>query len=131
LTGGETDLVRLGEVPDLPAQLQVTVGPAFVDARTVSAVLQVTVHNPAGGAVYLFEGDIEIRHREGGDAYTLSRQVTPSLPLLIQPGETVGLTVTLWGFLPVENQPVTSVEVRIGADLWQLSGPFVNALTGR
>jgi hypothetical protein len=131
LTGGETVLVRLGEVPDLPAQLQVTVGPAFVDARTVSAVLQVTVHNPAGGAVYLFEGDIEIRHSEGGDAYTLSRQVTPSLPLLIQPGETVGLTVTLWGFLPVENQPVTSVEVRIGADLWQLSGPFVNALTGR
>jgi len=130
LTGGAPALVRLGEIPDLPAQLQVTVGPAFVDTRTVSAVLQVTVHNPAGGAVYLHEEDIEIRHPEGGDAYALDWQVTPNLPLLIQPGETVGLTVTFLP-LPVGDQPVTSVEVRIGADLWQLSGPFVNALTGR
>ena len=101
LSGGEPALVRLGEAPNLPAQLQVTVGPAYVDAKTVSAVLQLTVHNPTEGAVYLKEEDIEILHQgspEGGDANVLSRQVMPSLPLLLAPGETVGLTVT---FLPL------------------------------
>ena len=52
---------------------------------------------------------------KGGDADEMTGQVTPRLPLLINPGETAGITVS---FLPQD----TPVQLQVDADLWEISG---------
>jgi hypothetical protein len=114
LPDGDLALVGLGEVPDLLAQLQVTIPTAVWDPVSGRAVLSVSILNPAAGAVYLGRDFIRFAP-QGGDAYELTGQVTPGLPTLIGPGETLGLTVT---FLPIS----TSAQVQIGPGLWQVAG---------
>jgi hypothetical protein len=114
LPDGDLALVGLGEVPDLLAQLQVTIPTAVWDPVSGQAVLSVSILNPAAGAVYLGRDFIQFAP-QGGDAYELTGQVTPGLPTLIGPGETLGLTVT---FLPIS----TSAQVQIGPGLWQVAG---------
>ncbi|MGH2537102.1 MAG: hypothetical protein ACRDHL_06890 [Candidatus Promineifilaceae bacterium] len=114
LPSGELALVGLGEAPRLAEQLQVTVTEAVWDGARGEAVLEVSVYNPAEGAVYLGPEFVQ-PFTEGGDAYELIGQVVPHLPTLIGPGETLGLTVT---FLPIS----ASAQVQIGADLWELAG---------
>jgi hypothetical protein len=114
LPGGELALVGLGEVPRLVEQLQVTVTGATWNAERGEAAVAISVHNPAGGAVYLDPEFVQLV-TEGGDAYALTGQVVPRLPAFVGPGETMGLAMT---FLPTS----ASVQVQIGADLWELVG---------
>lgn len=111
---GNVVLVNLGEIPDLRAQLHIAMAPAWWDSERHEARLTVSVHNAGAGAVYLGPEFIQ-PPIEGGDAYKLIlRQITPRLPLLINPGETLGFEVA---FLP-EN---ASVRLQIGTDLWEIA----------
>ena len=114
LPGGELALVGLGEAPRLVEQLQISVTGAAWDGARNEAVITVSVHNPADGAVYLGSEFIQLLP-EGGDAYELTGQVIPRLPTFVGSGETLELMMT---FLPVS----ASAQVRIGADLWELVG---------
>ena len=96
--------------------------------------LVLTVHNPGDGAVYLDESYIQLPEayqiaagappvQEGGGAYELNVAVTPRqpgqgsfLPLLLEPGQSLGLTVTFVWEAPVAR-------LQIGADLWELAKP--------
>jgi hypothetical protein len=99
LPDGDLALVGLGEVPDLLSRLEVTIPTAVWDPVSGRAVLSVSILNPAAGAVFLGRDFIRFA-TQGGDAYELTGQVTPKLPTLIGPGETLGLTVT---FLPLAH----------------------------
>ncbi len=129
LSGGELALVRLGEAPRLVEQLQISVDGAAWDEARAEAVLAVSVQNPTGGDVYLGPGFIQLLS-EGGDAYELTGQAIPRLPTFIGSGETLDLSVTF-------SLVSTSAQVKIGADLWEVTGlpvdvpPATLAPTGR
>jgi hypothetical protein len=114
LPGGNLAIVQLGEVPRLTEQLQVEITGAWWDVEQEQAVVAVSVHNSGGGVVYLGPEFIQFPI-EGGDAYEPPGQVTPRLPILIGPEETVGITVP---FLPQS----ASMRLQIGADLWEVAG---------
>ena len=122
LPAGSLAVVRLGEIPHLVEQLASTVvevWPATAgDGPVIVAAIQ--VNNPGEGAVYLDPDFIRLAD-EGGDAYGQNWQVTPRLPLLINPGETLGLTVT---FPP----PTAPVRLQIGRDLWEIGLPVTTSL---
>lgn len=127
LPGGSLAVVQLGQLPALAEQLAVEITGAWWDVAAERAEVAVSVHNPGAGAVYLGGEFIQLPTDglaiEGGDVYgpngqavpRLPEQVTPHLPLLIGPGETVGFTVP---FRPHS----ASVRLQIGADLWALDG---------
>lgn len=132
--GGQLGVVGLGNVPRLTDQLVVTSGDAWQDAASGQMTLDLTVYNPGAGAVRLDESYIQLPQayqldagafptHEGGDAYEMTVAVTTRqsgpghwLPLLLEPGQTVGLTVTFYW-------PAPLVRLQIGADLWQLAIP--------
>lgn len=119
LPAGGLAVVQLGEVPRLWEQLEIGISGARWDEAQRQVVLTAVITHTGVGDVYPGPDFIQISN-EGGDAYETGGQVTPSLPgqrlpILIHPGETLGLTVT---FLP----QAPSVRVQIGADLWELSG---------
>jgi hypothetical protein len=123
-TGGEPAVVALGEVPDLAAGVVVTASGAWRrmgegDDGAAEAMAVFTLHNPAAGAVYLDEtfmqfprDDDEDDSEKGGDAYEGEGQVVPRLPLMLAPGETVGVTITM----PLNDAPR---RVQLGAGLWE------------
>jgi len=113
LPDGNLAVVRLGEVPRLIEQLEVEITGAWWDVERGQAVMAISIHNPGEGAVYLGPEFIQIP-TEGGDAYEGTWQVTPRLPILINPGEMMGLTVS---FLPQS----ASMRLQIGADLWEVA----------
>jgi len=114
LPGSHVSVVELGTVPDLLAQLEIGVTRAWWDGEKGQAVLEAAIGNPGEGAVFLPPEFIQIV-TEGGDAYEEAWQVTPRLPLLVNPGETTGITVS---FLPHS----ASVRLQIGTALWQVDG---------
>lgn len=113
LPEGNLAMVRLGEVPHLLEQLEIDITGAWWDETQTHVVLTVDITHTGEGDVFLGSDFIQIPI-EGGDAYDFSGQITPSLPILVHSGETVGLTVT---FLP----QAPSVRVQIGADLWEIT----------
>jgi hypothetical protein len=112
LPAGNLAVVQLGEVPRLQEQLESGISGAWWDEAQMQVILTAVITHTGAGDVYL--GSDFIQLLEGGDAHEFSGQVTPSLPFLIHPGETVGITVT---FLP----QAPSVRVQIGADLWEIT----------
>lgn len=119
LPGGSLAVVQLGEVPRLIEQLQVEITGAWWDREPEQITMMLTVHNTGEEAVYLGSEFIQIPERydvtsEGGDAYEVIMQVTPRLPTLIEPGKTLGLTVTFPWHAP-------SARLQIGADLWEVA----------
>ncbi len=134
MPGGQLGVVRLGSVPRLIDQLAVSIGDAWQDVASGQMVLSLTVHNAGAGAVRLDESYIQLPQayqldagvvstHEGGDAYEVNVVVAPRpsgsggfLPLLLEPGQTAGLTVTfIW--------PAPLARLQIGADLWELAIP--------
>jgi hypothetical protein len=115
-TGGLA-LVGLGDLPRLVEQLDIDLTGAWLVAAGDGPLATVSgdVHNPGAGAVYLGPDFIGLIV-EGGDAYDQSWQVAPRLPLLLSPGETVGLTVR---FPP----RAASMRLQIGLDLWEIGFP--------
>jgi hypothetical protein len=112
-------MVQLGDAPRLLEQLDIGITDAWWEEEMMQLVLTASITNTGEGDVYLGSDFIQTLERiestpEGGDAYEFSGQVTPSLPLLIHPGETVGIRVT---FLP----QAPSVRVQIGSDLWEIT----------
>jgi hypothetical protein len=119
LPGGSLAVVQLGVVPRLIEQLQVEITGAWWDREPEQITMMLSVHNPGKGAVYLGSEFIQIPERydvtpEGGDAYEVIMQVAPRLPTLIEPGKTLGLTVTFPWHAP-------SGRLQIGADLWEVT----------
>lgn len=119
LPGGSLAVVQLGEVPRLIEQLQVEITGAWWDREPEQITMMLSVHNSGEEAVYLGSEFIQIPERydvtsEGGDAYEVIMQVTPRLPALIEPGKTLGLTVTFPWHAP-------TVRLQIGADLWEMA----------
>ncbi|MCB8980756.1 MAG: hypothetical protein H6657_25375 [Ardenticatenaceae bacterium] len=119
LPGGNLAVVRLGEVPRLIEQLETEITKAWWDAEREQAVIELSILNAGEGAVYLSPEFIQIAEwteasSEGGDVYEESWQVTPHLPILINPGETAGITVS---FFP----QAASVRLQIGTDLWEVA----------
>jgi len=113
-------MVQLGDAPRLLEQLDIGITDAWWEEEMMQLVLTASITNTGEGDVYLGSDFIQTLERiestpEGGDAYEFFGQVTPSLPLLIHPGETVGIRVT---FLP----QAPSVRVQIGSDLWEITG---------
>ncbi|WP_420640522.1 hypothetical protein [Candidatus Leptofilum sp.] len=120
LPGGNLAVVWLGEVPRLIEQLEIEITKAWWDAEREQAVIELSIFNAGEGAVYLGPEFIQIAEwteasSEGGDAYEGTWQVTPRLPIVINPGETAGITVS---FLP----QFASMRLQIGADLWEVGG---------
>ena len=131
LPDGRLAVFQLGEIPDLTEQLAVEISQAWWDEAGEQGVITVSIQHRGldggAGAVYLGPDFIQLAEDagtfEGGDAYAgtgqesphLPGQLNPRLPLLINPGETVGLTML---FLPQS----ASVRLQIGADLWEVAG---------
>lgn len=120
LPGGNLAVVRLGEVPRLIEQLETEITKAWWDAEREQAVIELSIFNAGEGAVYLGPEFIQIAEwtevsSEGGDAYEGTWQVTPRLPIVVNPEETAGITVS---FLP----QFASMRLQIGADLWEVGG---------
>lgn len=120
MPSGGLAVVNLGEIPHLQAQLEVASLEAWWDPTPAEAMLTVTLHNPGEAAVYLGSNFIQLSNRtapatEGGDAHVRIGQQTPPLPLLIHPGETVGITIS---FLP----QTASIQLQIGTELWEVMG---------
>ena len=131
LPDGSLAVFQLGEIPDLTGQLTLDISEARWVAASEQAVVTVSVHHPGheqdrdggadggAGAVYLGPDFIQLTESdgttEGGDAYARTGQLTPGLPLLINPGETVEVSVS---FLPQS----ASVRLQTGAGLWEVSG---------
>jgi hypothetical protein len=119
LPGGTLAMVQLGEVPQLIEHLQVEITGAWWDTAEELATVILSIHNPGPGTVYLAPDFIQFP-TEGGDTYAGTWQVIPRLPLLINPGETMGITVS---FLPQS----LSILMKIGTDLWEI----IDIPTGR
>lgn len=118
LPAGSLAVVQLGEAPYLWEQLEIGLTGAWWHETQSQVVFTTVITHTGEGDVYLGSDFIQINN-EGGDVYETSGQVTPSLPgqrlpILIHPGETVGITVT---FLP----QAPSVRVQIGVDLWEIT----------
>ena len=118
-------IVALGEVPQLLEQVRFDLTTAWWEEARTQVIVTGVFTNTGTTSVYLSPDIIQIP-TEGGDAYepsgqvtpNLSWQVSPPLPFLINPGETVGITVT---FLP--QNP--SLRFIINADLWEIANiPF-------
>jgi hypothetical protein len=122
LPGGNPAIVQLGEAPRLIEQLAVEITGTWWDVEMERAVIAISIHNSGEGAVYLGSEFIQFPI-EGGDADETSGQITPRLPILVNPGETRGITVS---FLP----QALSVQMQIGTDLWAVSG-FPSQPTGQ
>lgn len=114
LPGGNLAIVQIGEVSRLAEQLQVKITGAWWDGERGQAVIAVSIYNSGEGAVYLDTEFIQFPTEEGGDAYELSGQIIPRLPILIGSEETVGITVS---FLP----QFASMRLQIGPDLWEVA----------
>ena len=120
LSDGSLIVVALGEVPNLLDQVTITLTEARWEEGQLAVVVSGVITNTGTTAVYLDPEFIQIP-LEGGDVYettgqvtpSLPRQVSPPLPFLINPGETVGIVVT---FLP-QNPSVT---LKINTDLWEI-----------
>lgn len=85
--------VSLGDVPYLASLLDVQLTDARWDDMQDAAVLTAVVHNPTAGNIFLANDFIQLT--QGGDADDPIGQTIPmTLPTLIQPGETVTLSVT-------------------------------------
>lgn len=110
----EAATVYLGQLPDLTRQLQVQTAAAWWDELAATAVFSVTLHNPGPGAVRVDDRTIFL---QGGDAPQQTPvTVTPALPLLVEPGQTVLLQVR---FVPRNlAQPLT---FQVGSSLWEVS----------
>ncbi len=105
-------VVQLDEVPTRYDALEITVSSAIWQDALQRVLVAASIHNPTTGAISLPPDFIQ--HPQGGDVYSTDVQVTPGLPLLLQPGEAMGLQVSL--------PPQPSLQLQIGADLWELSG---------
>lgn len=112
---GDLARVALGDIPHPLDHLQIETPVAVWDAPTGTALLFFHLHNVGEGGIYLTPDFIQYPLTEGGDAHVMNGQVTPRLPLWLQPGETARLNVT---FRPLTS----SVQMQIGADLWQITG---------
>ncbi|NLF65309.1 MAG: hypothetical protein GX579_12000 [Chloroflexi bacterium] len=140
LPGGALAVVALGDVPRLADALEVSVGQAYLQPAGEQIAVHVELRNAGEGAVYLDRGAVRVRPK-GGDAYEPVGQVEPALPILIGPGETLGLTVAFpllparqtasvgqappAGQLPaapLQQLLPAVVRLQIGASLWELSG---------
>lgn len=115
LPGNHLSVVRLGELPRFLEQLDVTNTKTWWDESSKEVNMDFSVTNSGAGAVYLAPDFIQLLPTEGGDAYEFAGQVVPRLPVLIRPGETLGITVS---FLPQS----ASIRLQIGAGLWEVSG---------
>ena len=112
LPGGDLVVVGLGETPRLTDGLAIEItGAAWYEAQQ-QVGLTLTVTNEGVGAVYLDSDFIQLIP-EGGDADEIIWQVAPRLPLLIHPGETMGMTVSFFS-------PTISMRLQIGIELWKL-----------
>jgi hypothetical protein len=114
LPGGNLAIVGLGEAPRLTEALQIEITRARWDAKRGEIVVAVSIHNPGEGAVFFGPKHVH-PPSEGGDAYEGNGQVTPRLPVLVGPGETMGIIVSF----PPKS---ASVQLQIGHDLWAISG---------
>lgn len=138
LPGGGPSVVRLREVPDLQEGLEVSVVGAHQTADSSQVVLRLTVHNPGEGAVHLSSDYVRLlpatgpgMNTEGGEAYEFPGQIVPSLPTLIGPGETLGISVAFSPKMdagqveesrhPEGMQHPFPVQIQIGADLWEVT----------
>ena len=118
--GGSLAVVGVGEVPNLLAWLAIEIREAWWAPESEEIVLTIDIHNSGDGELFLGPDFIQNPEpqqetTEGGDAYEGTWQVTPRLPIVINPGETAGITVS---FLP----QFASMRLQIGADLWEVGG---------
>lgn len=117
LTGGQLTLVQLGEVPHLIGELEVEISETIWDVKQNKIIISISIHNPLSSNVYLHSKFIQIVSK-GGDDNEQTGQVTPRLPMLIKPGETVGIELS---FLPQQDSFFNKTDVQIGTDLWEVS----------
>jgi hypothetical protein len=110
---GDVELVHLGDAPVLMDALDVDRIESAWQVERGEAIVHLAIANRGGGAVRLGPDYFQASIR-GGD---LSLIVTPNLPILIPAGETVAVDVS---FVPAVLQQ--NVHLRIGSDLWELSG---------
>ncbi|MCB8975802.1 MAG: hypothetical protein H6657_00035 [Ardenticatenaceae bacterium] len=115
LPGGESELVNLGVLPALTNQLEATLTTPVVQPGADEMLVQIAVHNPGPGAVYLSDTYFQLI-QEGGDVDEPFWQVTPSLPRLLEPGETIGFQL----LFPSQAE---LLQLQIGKDLWGLASP--------
>jgi len=113
LPDGNLAVLQLGEAPCLTEQLEIAITGALWDGEQEQVVIAVSIHNPEKGAVYLGPQFIQLI-TEGGDAHEMSVQAAPRLPILLNPGETVGMIVP---FLPQS----ASMRLQLGSDLWEVA----------
>lgn len=110
---GQVETVRLGEVPQLADSLQITITESVWLLDRGEAAVRLSIFNPGDGAVRLGPDYFQIS-MEGDD---LPFVVMPNLPILIPGGETVVLDVS---FVPAVLHQ--NVRMRIGSNLWEVSG---------
>ncbi|MCB9444059.1 MAG: hypothetical protein H6669_07465 [Ardenticatenaceae bacterium] len=110
---GDVETVRLGEAPRLAESLQITMTESVWHLDRGEATVRLSILNPGDGAVRLGP-DYFQTSMEGGD---LPYVVVPNLPVLIPGGETVVLDVS---FIPAVLDQ--NVRMRIGSNLWEVSG---------
>ena len=121
LPEGTLSLVALGDVPELINALQSTISQATLHEAAAQVALAVEIHNPTESDIYLDTDFIQMPI-EGGDAFEWNWQVSPRLPgqgasvlpLIINPGKTLGVQITF----PFS---ASFSRVQIGADLWEVS----------
>lgn len=112
---GEVALIQLGETPRLLDALETTVAEAWWDSERARLSFTLEIFNPGEGAVYLPADYVRLAPEpfqppKGGDAADVIVQAGP-LPALLEPGDTVGVTVVFpW------NAP--TVRVQIGRAVW-------------
>ena len=112
LLPSELAIVQLGDVPTLHDLLEIEVQQAAWSEVQQRVIVTLHLHNPTNGHIQLAPDFIQ--QPQGGDVYFADVQVNPYLPTLIQPGEAMGMQVSL---LP---DPI--LQLQIGSDLWELSG---------
>lgn len=121
---GEVGLVRLGDVPHLVDQLEITaIEDTYWRLDRGEAVLRLSIHNPGSGNVRLSPDYIKaMQLAEGGVENAIFVSVIPGLPLIVEPGATVIVDVT---FVPaMYGQPV---HIQIGFERWEVTGfPIAN-----
>lgn len=116
---GTVQTVYLGELPDLVAQVVVTVTGAVWDNGRQEMLVTLAVYNPGQSAVWLPASYVTL---QGGDAPTPNTYftLTPVLPRLLNPGQT-----ETW-FLSVAPQPTEPTILQIGTGLWEIpSSPVI------
>lgn len=109
LPGGESALVRLGEVPRLDARIEITDLIAAWQPETKQISLTVTLHNPGLGTVWLPADYVQIP-TEGGDAYR--SPILTQTQMLAGSSQSLSLTFAHPG-------PEAPVVVQLGEMLWE------------